>query len=352
MTELITQHDRSIRDQVQLNFALAKVLDDLGDYETAWNHYDQANRMKPRHSSKQNGPASVPLAGAVDDAQSVYTREYFDAKRDVGNPSDLPIFIVGMPRSGTTLTEQILSSHPSVTGAGELKEIDRIRQRIVRDQHSSQQQSLGPHGSANRNRSLSGVNVFPKILPSLDDRYLRELADEHLSLLKNRSEGSARVSDKMPTNFLHLGLIAVLFPGATIIHCRRDPMDVLASCYCQNLSAPFCDLEALVGYHRHYRQLMAHWQEVLPLNIHTVDYESLVADPEPNAKEMIKHCGLPWDERCLAFHTNRRAVHTPSKWQVRQPMYSSSIGKWKRFENQLAPIARKMENEIKQEASF
>ena len=142
----------------------------------------------------------------------------------------------------------------------------------------------------------------------------------------------------MPTNFIHLGLIAILFPHATIIHCRRDPMDVLTSCYCQNLSPPFCDLQALAQYHRQYRRLMEHWNRVLPLPIHTIDYESLVTDPEANSRRLIESCGLDWNEQCLNFQANGRAVHTPSKWQVRQPMYQSSVGKWRRFESHLSQV--------------
>ena len=158
------------------------------------------------------------------------------------------------------------------------------------------------------------------------------------------------VTDKMPTNFMHLGLIAILFPGATVIHCHRSPMDVLVSCYCQNLNAPFCDLEQLVDYHRNYRRLMAHWQRVLPIKIHTNDYESLVVDPEVHTRAMIQHCGLDWSNDCLRFQSNNRAVHTPSKWQVRQPMYRSSVEKWKRFEKHLAPIAERIAAEIEAES--
>ena len=119
-------------------------------------------------------------------------------------------------------------------------------------------------------------------------------------------------------------------------------MDVLVSCYCQNLSAPFCDLDELARYYRQYRRLMTHWEQALPLQIMNVDYEAMVADPETNSRKLIEHCGLPWDQQCLAFHQNDRAVRTPSKWQVRQPMYSSSIGKWKRFESHLGHIAKRV----------
>ncbi len=229
-----------------------------------------------------------------------------------------------MPRSGTTLTEQILSSHSDVVGAGELKEIERMRQRIA------------GHGKRNPGSSTS---LYPNVLATMDDGQLRNLAAAHVSLLDNLRDRERFVIDKMPTNFVHLGLIAILFPKAKVIHCRRDPMDVLVSCYCQNLSPPFCDLEALALYHQQYRRLMDHWQRVLPLQIHSVEYESLVIEPEVNIRSLIECCGLEWDQQCLDFHANNRPVHTPSKWQVRQPVYRTSIGKWKRFASHLLPIA-------------
>jgi hypothetical protein len=180
-------------------------------------------------------------------------------------------------------------------------------------------------------------------LARLDPHQCRQLADGYLAHINTLTNNETRVTDKMPTNFMHLGLIATLFPGATVIHCRRSPMDVLVSCYCQNLNAPFCDLDQLVLYHRQYRRMMAHWHSVLPLRIHTVDYESLVTDPERNSRALIEHCGLDWDQQCLEFHANSRSVHTPSKWQVRQPMYSSSIEKWRRFEPHLKHIAQQIQ---------
>ncbi len=326
LTTLVANRDRLRSDQIQLNFALAKVLDDIGQYDRAWEHYDRANRLKPGHSQSQiaddsrNNSIRSPLLEVVDTTIEYFTPELFAAYRQVGNPSCMPVFIVGMPRSGTTLTEQIVSSHRDVAGAGELKAIERIRQRL-----------------ANQSRQVTGSR-YPQALTQLDHPALTDIADGHIGLLQQLAGDASFVTDKMPTNFIHLGLIAILFPNATIIHCRRDPMDVLVSSYCQNLSAPFCDLEALAKYHQQYRRLMNHWQQVLPINIHTVDYEALVTDPEPHSRKLIESCGLQWDEQCLNFHANKRAVHTPSKWQVRQPMYQSSVGKWKRFESHLQQI--------------
>jgi hypothetical protein len=265
----------------------------------------------------------------ADNTIRFFTSEFIEANRDLGSPSETPVFIVGMPRSGTTLTEQILSSHPAIAGAGELKLIDRIRREI-----------------ASENRAQVSDHIYPDVLARMDRYRARQFADGYLAHLDTIRADETRVTDKMPTNFIHLGLIALLFPRATVIHCRRNPMDILVSCYCQNLSAPFCDLEQLVHYHRQYRRMMAHWHDVLPLKIHTVDYESLVTNPEPNSRALIEHCGMDWNEECLRFHANDRAVHTPSKWQVRQPMYSSSIEKWRRFEPHLRQIVERIAQDV------
>lgn len=352
LAEMVADENRSAREQVHLKFALAKVLDDSGDYDRAWHHYDQANRLKTsRHATA--GAQARPLSNVVDDAKRVHTADSFRSRHGVGSPSRLPVFVVGMPRSGTTLTEQILASHPQIAGAGELKHIDRIRQRMIRE--SDARGRAGGHCAAScpsltTSAMPSSPGRYPDLLLTLSDGALREHADRYLADLDGFRGDASRVTDKMPTNFLHLGLIALLFPGATIIHCRRNPMDVLISAYCQNLSPPFCDLQAMVAYHRQYRRLMAYWEEVLPLKIHSIDYETLVTDPEPSVRAMIEHCELPWDSACLAFHSNRRSVHTPSKWQVRQPMYSTSIDRWRRFESYLSTIAQQIEKEIDSES--
>lgn len=360
LLKTLLAEERSTGERVYLHFAVAKVLDDLGEYDAAWTHYDRANRMKPGHQDRRGSLAQCPLEEKVDDSIRIYTKEFFKRREGSQDPSRMPTFIVGMPRSGTTLTEQILSSHPAVTGAGELKQIDRIRHQLIVEasrggkhrRHERAVQTGSPAGVATSGTETD--RLYPELMTWLDANRLAEHAERHLAFLDGlRTDGGGtpsietRVIDKMPTNFLHLGLIATLLPGATIIHCRRSPMDVLVSAYCQNLNAPFCDLEALVSYHRQYRRLMAHWEEVLPLNIHHVDYESLVSEPESSIRRMIDHCQLPWHDDCLKFHANRRSVQTPSKWQVRQPMYASSVQKWKRFATPLDDIATRLDQELR-----
>lgn len=340
------------RQLIHLHFSLAKVLDDSGCYDESWKHYDLGNRLKQGHSETvriEEAPSdgsgfeasslseprpSKPSPSTAQSMIEFFTKEFFDRNSHIGNPSQTPVFVVGMPRSGTTLCEQILSSHPEIAGAGELTYINQIRQSLLRR-------------SANRSgaRQIS-YSAYPGVLAETPVTQLRDHADDYLSRLGKFGNGERRISDKMPTNFLHLGMIGLLFPGATIVHCRRNPLDVMVSCYCQNLNAPFCDLEQLVVYHRNYRNMMKHFESVLPIKIHSVDYESMVADPESNTRALIEHCGLDWNDRCLSHQSNGRAVHTPSKWQVRQPMYRSSVEKWRRFEEQFAPIARQVEAEL------
>ncbi len=329
---LLSLIKRTVRrlDFMQLHFAVAKVLDDSGNFDLAWEHYDLANRHKLSHSKslaleKRKRPRSAKKF-SVEDQIQFFTREYF-LKTHHGSTTQLPIFIVGMPRSGTTLVEQILSSHPAISGAGELKDIERLRRRMRK--------------SSNAN-PLHSRTAYPELLGNIPAASLTEIANEYLEELTKYQGQAIRVTDKMPTNFMHLGLIATFFPNATIVHCRRNPMDVFVSSYCQNLNAPFCDLDALVEYYMGYKRLMQHWNAVLPIPIYTVDYEVLVANPESETQKLVASTGLAWDDRCLSFNQNERAVRTPSKWQVRQPMYSSSIDRWKRFENHLQDVLSKL----------
>ena len=342
LRRLLVNPNRCEGHRLHLHFALAKVLDDTGHYDEAWENYDAANRLKAGHSRSSRSGKIAPsssIEGLAIDCERWLTREFFERRQAVGSPSRLPIFIVGMPRSGTTLTEQILSSHPDVAGAGELDHINRVRHDI-----------LSRPSESTDSRKEREADSYAKVLTKAPLSCFFGHAEGYLEVLRGYQGSGSRVTDKMPTNFIYLGLIALLFPNATVIHCRRDPMDVLTSCYCQNLNAPFCDLDQLVDYHRNYRRMMRHWDRVLPLRIHTIDYESMVEDPQRQTSRLLEHCGLPWNEKCMNFHANARAVHTPSKWQVRQPMYSTSVQKWRRFEKHLEPIAEQIRLEMVAEA--
>lgn len=238
-----------------------------------------------------------------------------------GAPTDLPVFIVGFWRSGTTLVEQTLSSHPSVFGAGELT--------MVRDFAAERHDPKTP--------SSEPLILEPNIL---NKATISRLSRGYLSHVRELAPDALRITDKMPVNFVHLGLISVLFPGAKVIHCLRDPVDTCVSCYL-NLqgNTPYArDLRALGGFYRDYLRLMDHWKAVLEIPIMDVVYERFVAEQEATARRLVDYIGLPWDDACLRPHENRRVALTRSIDQVRRPMYASSVSRWKRYEKHLGPL--------------
>jgi len=233
---------------------------------------------------------------------------------------------VGMPRSGTTLVEQIIASHPRAFGAGELGDIGQIAQAMPR--------LLGLGGS------------YPGCLREASVAGMDAIAEKHLGRLGEMAPGALRVADKMPGNFQHLGLINLLFPGARVIHCTRHPMDTCFSIYATRLSPqhPYAnDLEDIAFYYGQYRRIMAHWRTVVDLPMLEVRYEDLVANQEARTRELIAFLGLEWDEACLRFHETKRVVTTASVDQVKRAMYDTSIGRWKRYERHLGPLRAALE---------
>jgi tetratricopeptide (TPR) repeat protein len=311
----------STEDVNYLHFTLAAWLDRQGHYDEAFIHYRQGNELR-KQLLQQQDRAYDTLAHRrfADLLIATFDHRWFERGVTSGLDSDMPIFVVGMPRSGTTLVQQILSSHPQVTGAGELRDLEQIL--------FTPPQSEG------------GPGTYPSYMSGLTQPAARNLAERYLERLKSISAGRPRAVDKMPHNYLHLGSICALFPRARIIHCRRDPLDLCLSCYFQNFKwlNYACSLEDLALHYREYECLMAHWRVVLPMPVHEVQYEDLVARPEPVIRELVAACGLEWDSRCLAFHENPRAVRTASKLQVRRPVYTSSVARWKRYERQLAQL--------------
>ncbi len=298
-------------DAVQLGFSLGRLQDKLGQYDDAFRHYHDANRRVAR---------SMPFAPEVHDQQlQTLLRNFasFDGLQTADNDSEVPLFIVGMPRSGTSLVEQILSAHPHLHGAGELNLISSLAATLP-----------GP---------------YPDGAKRLKRPALSKAANEYIGFLTGQGGDALRVTDKLPHNFFYLGLIALLFPRARVIHCLRDPVDTCLSCYFQMFSGThdYCyDLAHLGGYYRQYEQIMAHWKAVLPLPILEVQYEQLVADPEPLSREMIEFVGLEWDDACLRPHENKRQVTTASFDQVRQPIYQKSAGRWRHYERHLGPLLK------------
>ncbi len=257
----------------------------------------------------------------IDRIIQVFSPAWFEQVRSFGNESELPIFVIGMMRSGTTLAEQILASHPAMHGAGELPDMERLVKSMP--------------------RTLATTDEYPECAARLDAPTAAAIAEDYLGTLRRLGGDALRVVDKMPFNYLRLGMIAALFPRARIVHCRRDPLDTCLSCYFQDFSgihAFTLDLADLGCYYREYERLMTHWAGVLPVGVFDLAYEELTADLEGVGRRLLDFCGLEWDERCLRFNESRRIVRTSSALQVRQPVYRSSVGKWKRYEAQLGPL--------------
>ena len=307
----------------RLHYALAQVYDKKGSYDEAFEHCRTANELKKVWQAKR-APTFDPAAHArrLDQQIAVVTPAYIERVRSFGTDSELPVFIVGMPRSGTSLTEQILASHPQVFGAGELSEIDGC--------------------AATFPERLNAVDMgYPACMARLDAPTARSLGQGHVTQLQKMKPDARRVTDKAPLNFFHVGIIVSLFPRARIIHCRRNPVDTCLSCYFQNFAEAFAftpDQKSLGQYYRDYQRLMAHWDHVLPGKIYHLDYEDMTADQEGMSRKLVAHCGLEWDDRCLNFHETERTVKTFSALQVRRPMYRSSVERWKRYEKHLHPL--------------
>jgi tetratricopeptide (TPR) repeat protein len=294
-----------------LHFALGKAFLDIGDSDKAFLHLNQGNAMK-RAATIYDAAASRRWMTSISEACSA---EVLNRLAGSGVPSRLPIFVLGMPRSGTTLVEQILASHSEVHGAGELKYLHRLANRF------------GP---------------YPASVARLDAPRLAELGRAYLAQVVPFAGGRRHVVDKMPSNFLYAGLIPLLLPGARIIHCRRDPVDTCLSCYSKlfgDEQSFTYDLVELGAYHRAYQQLMAHWRSVLPAGqFIEVDYEAVVDDTEREARRLLDFLELPWEEACLTFYRTERPVRTASVNQVRQPVYRSSSGRWRQHARKLGPL--------------
>jgi len=322
---LLNSPDMSEQDAMHLNFALGKIYDDCGAYDEAFCHYHEGNRIK--HKTVSFHPKK--LADIVNRVIETFDAEFLISRNSYGLSSEIPVFIVGMPRSGTTLVEQILASHPQVHGAGELAKVNEIVGQLP---------SL-----------IAGNQPYPECVKHVDSHMARSLAQEYEVILQRGVDDDVRrVSDKMPLNFIHLGLIALLFPKAHIIHCQRHPLDVCLSVYFQYFFSEndyAYDLSDIGFFYRQYKRLMAHWRSVLPLKMHEIRYEELIADQAGETRALIGFLGLGWDQRCLDFFQNQRTVQTASSWQVRQPIYTTSVQRWRNYEKYLGPLKQSLGTE-------
>ena len=317
------QPNLSDESRGRLHFALAQVLDKKGIYDEAFEHCRAANEGRKVMMGKRDALYDpVGQVERVDRLMTAFSPAYFERVRSFGVKSELPIFIVGMPRSGTSLTEQILASHPKVHGAGELQEMEMLTE-VLPD-------LLGARDVG-----------YPACVDRLEAPMARSLGLEHVVRLQDMKNDAVRVTDKAPLNYFHLGLIVTLFPRARIIHCRRNAVDTCLSCYFQNFAESFTfthDLTSLGQYYREYERLMAYWAKVLPVPIYELNYETMTNDQEGASRKLVEYCGLEWDDRCMSFHQTERTVRTFSALQVRQPMYRTSVERWKRYEKHLQPL--------------
>jgi tetratricopeptide (TPR) repeat protein len=309
------------REQSALLFAFGKALDARGETDLAFAALAKANALH-RSTLRFDIAGSEKLAAAIAEQ---FDPALFARLAGAGSPSERPVFVIGMPRSGTSLVEQILSAHPEVHGAGEIGLLPAL---------------------ASRMRSPRGLG-FPYLASELSGGELRQLAAAYLAATESLGPGKARVIDKTIGNFELVGLIHLAFPNARIIHCRRDPRDVCVSCFSTRFSGGHdyaYDLVELGRYWRRYDRLMDHWRNVLPPGrMFELEYEDLVEDLEGSARQLIAHLGLDWDDACLRFHESGREVRTASFAQVRRPIYRASVGRWRRFEAHLGPLIQTLE---------
>ena len=323
--------------QRDLHLALGKVHDDRGEWETAFAHYERANRPFTEAAVRQVDD-SLAL---MDRMRAVFDADWFGTRPPAAEADPTPVFIVGMPRSGTTLVEQCLAAHPAVHGAGELSAVLRLATEAAADA-GARVDLLGTGVMSMKAASHSGAAApYPECVHALPAARIAALGKRYLDHLRTLAPKAARVTDKLPGNYLHLGFIATILPGAKIIHCRRDPLDNGVSLYFTDFMVGHeysNDLHAIGRQIRGMRTLMAHWEAVLAGRLLTLDYEALVADPESLTRAMVSHAGLEWDDACLRPHEVARTVRTASAWQVRQPVYQRSAGRAQGYKRFLGPL--------------
>jgi tetratricopeptide (TPR) repeat protein len=324
MSKLLAAGELTEPKQALLHFGLAQVLDARAAYDEAAGHLQRANALSLK-TWRRRGQAYDAAAHSrfVDQVIAAFTPAFFERVQFWGVASDRPVFIVGLPRSGTTLLEQVLASHSQVFGAGELP--------LARADFTA----LADDG--NEARAFHGLS-------RLDAARIQHLAAKHLDALRSLNESALRVVDKMPDNYLYLGLLAVLFSKAKFIHCRRDLRDVAVSCWMTNFRHVrwASDTEDIARRFHDYQRLMVHWRRVLPARLLEVDYEETVADLEENARRLMSWCALEWEPACLAFHESKRPVRTASLTQVREPLYKRSVARWKHYEPGLGELFDKL----------
>jgi len=307
-------------DRIQVCFALGKAHEDLQSYESAMQFYEKGNALKKKATHHHEKPLSVRIDSQIE----VCTKELFDAKKGLGFEAPDPIFIVGLPRAGSTLLEQILSSHSQVDGTMELHNILNLAKRL-----------------RGRDPAADGKPRYPKILTDLEDSYFRRFGEQFIEDTRAYRGNAPYFTDKMPNNFFHVGLIKLVLPNAKIIDARRHPMACCFSGFKQLFGEGqefSYNLRDIGNYYRQYVKLMDHWDEVLPGFVLHVQYEDVVDDLDTQVGRILDFCGLPFEDACIEFHKTERSIRTPSAEQVRQPIYKSGLEQWRHFEPWLGPL--------------
>ncbi|NKB36463.1 MAG: tetratricopeptide repeat protein [Gammaproteobacteria bacterium] len=323
MQERLDNSAMDAKSKVSFLFTLAKACEDHGDYDSAWKHYDEGNRIR-RESEKYDPVYTESIHEAV---INVFNKGLFEKNSTAGVKDESAIFILGLPRSGSTLQEQILASHSLVEGTSELPYLSRVAI------------------SLNRNRA-DGVN-YPEAVRELSDSHFMKLGNDYLEYAKmHRSADTPYFIDKMPNNFSLIGFLHLIMPKAKIIDARRHPLDACLSCYRQLFAkgqAFTYDLVEIGEYYLQYQKMMDFWHEVLPGKVLTVQYEEVVTDFENQVSKILQHCNLPWEDECLTFYETERPVRTPSSEQVRQPIYTGSINHSKKYARHLGELIEVLE---------
>jgi len=323
MRQQLARGDLAAEDRYHFHFALGKALEDEQRYADSFEHYRQGNAL--RRAQLHYDPERID--GHVKRSKSLFTREFLARASGQGAPAADPIFIVGLPRAGSTLIEQILSSHPRVEGTMELPDVPVLAHGI-----GTQATDGGPR--------------YPQVLATLSPGQLRALGEEYLARTRiQRKTGRPYFIDKLPNNFLHVGFIHLMLPNARIIDARRHPLGGCFSAFKQHFARGqnfTYDLAELGAYYRSYVELMAHFDAVLPGRVHRVFYERLVDDTEHEVRRLLEYCGLPFEPACLRFYENERAVRTASSEQVRVPIYREGLEQWRHYEAWLEPLKRSL----------
>ena len=320
LTSLLHNKDCKVEDYFHLLFALGKAQEDKNNFEASIAAYVKGNNIK----SKQVPWDSKGFSSECNELINFFTKDLFNEYKSYGNKNTDPIFILGLPRSGSTLIEQILSSHSLVEGTSELQNIIALSRKIANKKNSS---SKSEYPSTLKNMKKSEFDV-------MGSAYLKNTLDQRVT-------DKPYFIDKMPNNFIHIGLIHLILPNAKIIDARRNPMDCCFSCYKQLFGSGqgFTYSQNRIGnYYVDYLKIMRHWDQVLPNKVHRVVYENMVSDTENEIRKLLEYCQLEYEEACLNFYNTKRTVRTPSSEQVRQPIYKKGIGQWEHFDEWLGPL--------------